>query len=92
MLEGFDKEWNYVGENRSATYTNLDPGNYTFRVKTQKAEGIWSETERTLQIIINPPFWNTSWFKILSVLLAAGFILYILYRRDTASKRQKKSA
>ena len=50
ILEGFDKTWNNVGNQRSATYTNLSAGKYTFRVKGTNNDGVWSETEATLVI------------------------------------------
>ena len=49
MLDGFDKEWNYVGKQRTATYTNLPKGNYVFRVKSTNGAGIWVENERALR-------------------------------------------
>jgi ligand-binding sensor domain-containing protein len=59
MLEGFDKDWNYVGNKREATYTNLDPGKYIFRVKGSNNDGLRNEKGASLQIIITPPFWQT---------------------------------
>ncbi|MDJ1481655.1 two-component regulator propeller domain-containing protein [Cytophagaceae bacterium YF14B1] len=64
MLEGFDKVWNYVGNNRHVTYTNLDPGTYTFRVKASNNDGIWNEKGTSVQLIIIPPWWKTFWFRI----------------------------
>ncbi|MES2734475.1 MAG: two-component regulator propeller domain-containing protein [Bacteroidota bacterium] len=75
QLEGFDKNWNYVGTNRSATYTNLDPGTYTFRVKASNNDGVWNETGASIQITIIPPFWKTGWFRGASVLLMIAFVL-----------------
>jgi len=64
MLEGFDKEWNYIGNNRSVTFTNLDPGDYSLRVKASNNHGVWNEEECQLDIHITPPFWLTWWFRI----------------------------
>ncbi len=66
-MEGFDNDWNYVGSERSATYTNLDPGNYTFRVKASNNDGVWNEQGTSLVIHIIPPWWQTWWFKALVV-------------------------
>ena len=63
MLEGFDKGWNYVGTERSATYTNLDPGSYTFKVKGMNNDGEWSDKVLSLQLEITPAFWMTWWFR-----------------------------
>jgi len=77
MLEGFEDEWNYVKSNRSATYTNLNPGKYTFRVKAANNHGIWNDTGVSLDIVVTPPIWKTAWFKIL-ILLLLIFIVFLI--------------
>ncbi len=81
-MEGFDKGWNYVNNaHPEATYTNLDPGEYTFRVKAANNNGIWNETGTAIKIIITPPFWLTWWFKLLlSSILVGGVYLFIRLR------------
>ncbi len=74
MLEGFDEEWNYVGNQNSATYTNIDPGEYTFKVKTANGDGFWGSDIKQVKLTITPPFWQTSWFYLLSFLAVAGLI------------------
>jgi ligand-binding sensor domain-containing protein/signal transduction histidine kinase len=69
MLEGFDQEWNYVGNKREVTYTNLDPGKYTLRIKASNNDGVWNKEGVSLRIIITPPFWKTAWFRILMIIL-----------------------
>jgi PAS domain S-box-containing protein len=65
-LEPFDEDWQYTDATRRwATYTNLDPGDYTFRVKASNNDGIWNEQGVTLHIRILPPWWNTPWFRAL---------------------------
>lgn len=89
MLEGFETDWNYVGNHHRATYTNLNPGEYTFRVKAANNDGVWNEKGASVQIIIMPPFWLTWWFKLL-VVLSVIFILYIIYNyRVRIIKAQK---
>lgn len=78
-LSGFDKDWVYVGNRTFASYTNLDPGHYTFEVKSTNPDGYWSKETTSLSIIINPPFWRTWWFIIL-VLFATGTLLYAIHR------------
>jgi len=56
MLEGFDKEWNHVGSVTTAVYTNLDPGEYKFRLKAKSDDGSWHTPEKVIEIIVNPPF------------------------------------
>lgn len=58
-LDGFDKEWNEVGTNTTAVYTNLDPKSYTFRLKVHSEDGSWETPEKVIEIIVKPPFWRT---------------------------------
>ncbi|GAB3039698.1 hypothetical protein GCM10027185_48370 [Spirosoma pulveris] len=78
-LEGFDNGWNYIGTKRTATYTNLDPGTYTFRVKASNNDGLWNTKGASLTVVITPPYWLTWWFKTLVVLFLLG-ALYSVYR------------
>ena len=76
-LEGFEDSWNYVGNKRSATYTNLAPGNYVFKVKATEKNGIWNQKSLELQIEILPPWWKTSFaylFYLLMLLAAVYFV------------------
>lgn len=80
-LKGFDKDWNYIGTRRTATYTNLDPGNYTLEIKGLNSNGAWSLRTASLQLIILPPFYLTFWFQLLSgISLIAGILLLYRYR------------
>ena len=90
MLEGFDQDWNYVGNQNSATYTNLPAGTYTFRVKATNNDGIWSDNEASLKIVVNPPFW-WSWYAKLFYLLLLGTIIwyYVHLRLKRADHRHK---
>jgi hypothetical protein len=88
-LEGFDKNWNYVGNNRTATYTNLDPGEYTFKVKGSNNDGVWNSKNTTLKITITPPFWKTLWFRSLVVLSFAYGILFFYRARVSTIQKQK---
>jgi ligand-binding sensor domain-containing protein/signal transduction histidine kinase/DNA-binding response OmpR family regulator len=76
-LEGRDHEWNYVGSERRASYTNLAPGNYTFRVKASNNDGIWNEHGPSIVITITPPFWETWWFRTLAFILLVSIILRV---------------
>ena len=78
MLEGFDEDWNYVGQERKATYTNLAPGKYTFKVKAANNDGLWNEEGTAMSIVITPPFWKTNWAYLLYFLTISG-ILYAIY-------------
>jgi signal transduction histidine kinase/ligand-binding sensor domain-containing protein/CheY-like chemotaxis protein len=79
QLEGFDKDWVITDAGkRFATYTNLDPGHYTFRVKAANKDGIWTGQPAALEVTIMPPFWKSWWFRTIIGLLAlgGGFGLY----------------
>ncbi|WP_445737389.1 two-component regulator propeller domain-containing protein [Mariniflexile sp.] len=71
-LEGLEKSWNYVGNLRSATYTNLDRGNYIFKLKAANNDGVWNETPLELKITILPPWWKTNWALLIYTLLFFG--------------------
>lgn len=73
-MEGVDVDWVKAGTKHYATYTNLDPGEYIFRVKASNNDGIWNEEGLTIYITITPPFWQTWWFISLIVLLIGGMI------------------
>ncbi|MFQ5708827.1 MAG: two-component regulator propeller domain-containing protein [bacterium] len=77
FLEGFDKEWNYIGTKREAIYTNLDPGEYRFRVKAANSDGIWNQEGVALEIIIVPPFWQTPYFYLGSFLTLVLIVVAI---------------
>jgi ligand-binding sensor domain-containing protein/signal transduction histidine kinase len=79
QLEGFDRDWVYSGARRYASYTNLDPGNYVFRVKGSNSDGVWNEEGAALEITIHPPFWRTWWFALVSstALMAGAFLFHI---------------
>jgi signal transduction histidine kinase len=80
-LEGFDPGWSEVdSKHRLATYTNLDPGDYVFRVQGSNSDGTWNEEGVSLAILITPPWWRTTWFRascagLFLVLLAAAYRL-----------------
>jgi len=79
-LEGINKEWIYTDASRRfATYTNLDPGEYVFRVKGSNNDRVWNEAGTSLRIIITPPFWKTAWFRLLMLVMSIGLI-YSIYR------------
>jgi signal transduction histidine kinase/CheY-like chemotaxis protein/ligand-binding sensor domain-containing protein len=87
-LVGFDKDWNYVGNKHFATYTNLDPGEYTFEVKASNNDGVWNEEGTAVHIIITPPFWLTWWFRATVGLLVVGGAFTFYRVRINSVKRQ----
>ncbi|HDS06616.1 MAG TPA: hybrid sensor histidine kinase/response regulator [Bacteroides sp.] len=79
MLEGFDEGWNYIGTQNKATFTNVPPGSYTFRVKGLNSDLSEHGTEASLQVVILPPVWRTKPAIILYVLVFF-LLLYFSYR------------
>ncbi|MCC5932584.1 MAG: response regulator [Cyclobacteriaceae bacterium] len=79
MLEGLESEWNYVGTQRSATYTNLVPGEYLFKVKASNSDGLWTPEPLSLKINILPPPWKTWWAYLIYVILIATMMYGLQY-------------
>jgi PAS domain S-box-containing protein len=79
-MEGFDKQWNYVGNKREAVYTNLNPGHYVFRVIACNNDGKWNKKGTSIKITILPPWWRTWWFKLTIVLLIVFCLFYFMSR------------
>ena len=80
-LEGFDHDWNYVGNQTKATYTNLPAGSYTLRVKATNNDGIWSDKEAVLKVIVHPPFWWSWYAKLFYIALIIAAIWYYVHLR-----------
>jgi signal transduction histidine kinase/ligand-binding sensor domain-containing protein len=76
-IEGLNDDWVNAGTRRTAYFSYLPPGEYTFKVAGNN-DGIWSEPA-TIKIVVNPPFWRTWWF-ILLCFLAAALLIYGLFR------------
>jgi signal transduction histidine kinase/ligand-binding sensor domain-containing protein/DNA-binding response OmpR family regulator len=80
LMEGFDKKWIYKDfSQRYATYTNLNPGRYTFKLKTTNISGDWNDKYKTIIINIKPPYWKTKWAYLIYILLI--IILFLIIRR-----------
>jgi len=83
MLSGFDRTWqNAETGQRSAKYTNLEPGSYVFRLASSNADGIWTDNELTLNIIIPKRFWQAGWFILLAS-FSLLMVMWLLYKRRT---------
>ncbi|SDT04415.1 Signal transduction histidine kinase [Mucilaginibacter mallensis] len=81
MLEGFDKGWvNADSRTRKAGYTNLDGGDYTFKVRVFNSEGVWNPDYISLKIKILPPFWKTTWAYIVYLMIIGGTLYFIRKR------------
>ena len=85
-MEGVDRDWVYPGNRRYASYTSLEPGNYTFHVKASNNDGVWNNEGTTLSIVISPPWYRTYWayglYVIIFISLVYSWRRYDLRRRD----------
>lgn len=90
MLDGYDKEWVMEGNLRTAFYTNIPPGEYTFMVQGSNNSGIWNEIPTTVTVIILPPFWLTWWFKSLVALVLILIIYVFIFFRLKAAKSKNE--
>ncbi len=88
-LEGFQEQWVDVGARRTAYYTNLPPGEFTFRVIACNNDGLWNVVGDAVNITMQPHFWLTLWFRLLA-LLAVLFIIYLFLRLRTRSIEKQK--
>lgn len=78
MMEGVDKEWVNTGGRHSASYSNLEPGTYTFKVKGSNSDGIWNEEPVCLKITIVPPFWRTPYAYVFYFLVFCLMIFLVI--------------
>jgi PAS domain S-box-containing protein len=95
LLQGFDQEWTEVGSDRRlVTYTNLDPGEYVFRVIGSNNDGVWNETGASLRLTITPPWWETTWFRVTLAAIVVGLVAggFVLQRRRAVQQQRKLEA
>jgi len=76
-MDDIEDEWIYSGERSYVSYANMNPGTYYFSVKSENPDGVWSDSETRLKIIITPPFWKTWWFIALEIITALAFFVYL---------------
>jgi signal transduction histidine kinase/ligand-binding sensor domain-containing protein/DNA-binding response OmpR family regulator len=81
LLEGYDKDWNYIGNRRDATYTSLPAGDYVFRVKASNSDGYWNTKGASIKITVLPPWWQTFYayfaYLVIIVLLFKTFYHFL---------------
>jgi signal transduction histidine kinase/streptogramin lyase len=87
-LDGFDHDWTDAGARRTAYYTNIPPGHYTFRVQAVNNDGVWNSEGAQLVFELSPHFYQTVWFYALLIALAAGMILLLQKRRLMRAQRE----
>jgi len=91
-MEGVDQNWVPVtASRRFATYTNMLGGEYRFLVKAANSDGLWSAAPTVLRFVINPPFWQTNWFRFVAILAMALAVMgYIRYRTRFLHEQKRK--
>jgi len=89
ILEGLEDDWNYIGTNRTASYTYIRPGNYTFKVKNSNSEGVWNSNIKTLDITILPPWWKTLW-AYMAYALIVMFLMTLILRLLIIKAKQSR--
>ena len=89
ILEGFDNSWNYVGNTKSATYTNIPAGNYTFKVKAANNDGFWTQDPIALAITILHPWYKQTWAITLYIviIIILAYFAYTFTQNRIAEKR-----
>ena len=94
IMEGFENKWNYVGNRNFATYTNLPPGKYVFRVKGTNCDGVWNVTGTSIHIKVTPPLWKTAWFRVtgIAVLLLTAFTLHRMITENIKKRNRNLEA
>ncbi len=91
-LEGFDRDWIDVGTRRWASYTNLDGGSYTFRVRGASGDGVWNEAGASIVVVVEPPPWKTWWAYGVYLLLACGGVFGYVRAKTAAQQREMRRA
>jgi signal transduction histidine kinase/CheY-like chemotaxis protein/ligand-binding sensor domain-containing protein len=91
IMEGFQREWIEAGVERKASYTNLSPGKYVFKVMASNNDGVWSDKVCTIDITIVPPIWKTWWFVTLSIVVFIGGVFVLYYVRLRGIEVQRKA-
>jgi len=90
MLSGFDPDWIEAGTRRTAWYTNLPAGNYRFRVQALDAEGVWSESDATQEVVLSPPIYQTPWFIGIAVIAGCALMAGAIHMRMRSSMESER--
>jgi len=90
MLDRFDKTWNYTtSDHRFVSYSNLMGGTYLLRIKSTNSDGVWLNNEKTMLIVVHPPFWRTWWFWTFVIFIIVGVSATLLYFRFRVISEQR---
>lgn len=89
-LEGYDNDWSEPSSVRYISYTELPGGTYTLKIKASNSDGVWNEDPYELIITIVPPFWKTTWFYIVVVIVGTGLVVFYTQWRTKKIKEENK--
>ncbi|MES2763922.1 MAG: two-component regulator propeller domain-containing protein [Bacteroidota bacterium] len=89
-LEGYDKDWSSPTSVRFVSYTELPGGEYIFKVKATNSDGVWNEKPTEIRVKVIPPWWKTTWFYILSIILITGGVFAFISYRTRSIKKENK--
>lgn len=93
QLEGVDKNWIYSGNRHFVSYSQIPPGEYTFKVKASNSDGVWNETPATLSLVVTAPFWAKDWFRYWAVVMGViGIIAFFTHRIRRIQEKEKEDA
>ncbi|HKJ37399.1 MAG TPA: two-component regulator propeller domain-containing protein [Anaerolineales bacterium] len=90
FLEGFDPNWHYIATKRDGRYTNLPGGDYTLLLKAANNNGIWNETPVRINVKVIPPFWQTTWFRIMLGFAGAALVAVVIRLRTKATQDRNR--
>ena len=88
-LEGYSDNWIQLGSDHVATFTNLDGGDYTLRVRGSNNDGVWNDEGATLAMTVTPPWWKSTWAYVAYAILAIGFLYGV--RQFEINQREQKA-
>ncbi len=92
-LENYDEKWRMAGRQRTATYTNLHPGRYTFQVIASNSDGKWNKTGATIRVMIRPPWYKTGWaYAGFGLLFVAAVFAAFTWQHARVVKREQEKA
>jgi ligand-binding sensor domain-containing protein/class 3 adenylate cyclase len=89
ILEGHEEEYTFLENENKVNFLNIPHGTYELKVYGQSSDGVWSEEDTSVQLIITPPFWLTWWFRIVAIFILTMIGLIIYRRRVDKIRRQK---
>ncbi|HTY38499.1 MAG TPA: two-component regulator propeller domain-containing protein [Bacteroidota bacterium] len=90
MIEGYDKTWVQAGTRHAATYTNVEPGLYTFRVIACNSDGVWNREGAKIELVIHPPLWKTWWAYTLYWLAGLSLVIALVRQRTRVHEERSR--